>query len=786
MRRVWRTGWRCTQRRDYGSSGEYVPRHIQMQIINALRSGDRTRASKLLLNLSEGNQSPRAGDFIHLLDYCAKSPDPLFAVETARVFHEKKIHMSDTYQILTMQALCKGGYLEEGYRMLLHLWEHQKIYPSLAAYNCLLKACVDSQSPIQINNCFHLMDCQLVGKNEATYLELLKIAVWQENISVAHQIWKDYSKHYSLSSLSLRKFIWAFSRLGDLDTAYITLQMMVDLAISNGLHNPSIGVLSSSRLDIPIPSKSEPILDRSGEKEMKNRSSRATSCGNDLQLICSTINSDACSSALSTLRIERPSISKELRWSFNDVLHSCAKARNGILADKLFQQMINLGLQPSSYTYDGYVRAIIPERGYEDALGVLKLMQKENLKPHDSTLAAVAISCSKALELDLAEELLGQISGSPHPYPFNACLAACNAMNQPERAVRLLAKMKQINVHPDITTYGLLFSLFGNVNFPYEEGNILSRAEAAKRISVIETDMVKRGVQHNLLSVRNLVRVLGQEGMIKELIEHLQVAQNIDIPSDFHLVTPVYNTVLHSLVEANEGGKAIEIFKNMRSSPCPPDAETYNIMIDCCSIVKCFRSACTLVSLMIRSGCLPVTTTFTILLKILLDDENYDEAFYLLAQARSEGMSLDVLFYNTLIKKLSEKGELALLEHVIELMRRDNVQPDPSTCSYVVAAYVDNGYMKTAMQALQVLSVRMISQDGTVPEDRRSTYNEFILSEDPMVESQLASLFEIDDDNLAFALLNLRWCAIEGTAPISWSPEESPWAQRLRIKYDQS
>lgn len=40
--------------------------------------------------------------------------------------------------------------------------------------------------------------------------------------------------------------------------------------------------------------------------------------------------------------------------------------------------------------------------------------------------------------------------------------------------------------------------------------------------------------------------------MIKELIHHLHVAENIDIPSDFHLVTPVYNTVLHSLVEVKE------------------------------------------------------------------------------------------------------------------------------------------------------------------------------------------------------------------------------------------
>lgn len=56
-------------------------------------------------------------------------------------------------------------------------------------------------------------------------------------------------------------------------------------------------------------------------------------------------------------------------------------------------------------------------------------------------------------------------------------------------------------------------------------------------------------------------------------------------------------------------------------------------------------------------------------LQILLEDEKYDEAFDLLAQARSEGMLLDVLFFNTIIKKLCEKvnhlRSLFLLAHAL-------------------------------------------------------------------------------------------------------------------------
>lgn len=54
-------------------------------------------------------------------------------------------------------------------------------------------------------------------------------------------------------------------------------------------------------------------------------------------------------------------------------------------------------------------------------------MQEKNLKPYNTTLARVSIECSKALELDLSEALLEQISKFPFAGPFNVFLAACDA-----------------------------------------------------------------------------------------------------------------------------------------------------------------------------------------------------------------------------------------------------------------------------------------------------------------------------------------------------------------------
>lgn len=62
---------------------------------------------------------------------------------------------------------------------------------------------------------------------------------------------------------------------------------------------------------------------------------------------------------------------------------------------------------------------------------------------------------------------------------------------------------------------------------------------------------------------------------------------------------------------------AIEIFKNMKSCGIPLDAASYNIMIDCCSILRCFKSACALVSMMVRDGFYPQALTYTAIIKVI-------------------------------------------------------------------------------------------------------------------------------------------------------------------------
>jgi hypothetical protein len=55
-------------------------RPMQSEVVNALRRGDRQRASMLLSNFHHTKEALTKEDFSYILEYCAEAPDPLVSL----------------------------------------------------------------------------------------------------------------------------------------------------------------------------------------------------------------------------------------------------------------------------------------------------------------------------------------------------------------------------------------------------------------------------------------------------------------------------------------------------------------------------------------------------------------------------------------------------------------------------------------------------------------------------------------------------------------------------------
>ena len=131
----------------------------------------------------------------------------------------------------------------------------------------------------------------------------------------------------------------------------------------------------------------------------------------------------------------------------------------------------------------------------------------------------------------------------------------------------------------------------------------------------------------------------------------------------------------------------------------------------------------------------------------------------------------------------SSQGDIHLIEYLVERIRRAKVQPDESTLWYAFCAYVDQGLHNTAVEALHVLCMRVLSQDASILKEKGAALEDLILSEEPDAELRIIKAFGATEECSVAALLNLRWCATMGST-ISWSPEDSLWARRLAYSYD--
>ncbi|CAI9270446.1 unnamed protein product [Lactuca saligna] len=749
------------------------PTSVQKQIMNALHLGERERASSLLSHIGYNNHLLKPNNFLKILEYCASIPDPPFVLEIWKTMEEKGVDINNECHILMIQALCKGGYIEEAFNLMSNFEESPDLYPSLNKYNTILEASAKLKSATHASKCLDLMEHDMVGKNETTYTELLKLAVLQKNLPYVHNIWKEYAKYYNFNFISLREFIWAFTRLGDVGSACEALRHLVDLVFRGGfsIKENAEGNLVISRLDVPIPFYSNLEWDRC--QTLNNITSVPSIYENN--------NKDHIKIGGFDLKevkhVGRNSniglVMRILRLSFADVIQACAREKNHELAEQLFVQMQNLGIKPSRGAYDGLIRVLLQEKGFHDGMKVVKLMQERNMKPLDSTLASLSARCSKDLELNLAESFLSEMSQCTTAYPYNQLLGACGTLDEPERGIQVFGKMKKLKVAPNITTYELLFSLFGNVNAPYEDGNNESRAEAAKRINAIENDMIRNGIQHSYVSIRNLLKALGSEGMISEIEHYLHVAENqLTTPG-----APIYNIVLHSLVEAKEGQKAINEFKTLMSHGYHPNDVTYNIMIDCCTITGSLKSAQAFIAMMYHHGYPPQTQTYTSLIKLVLELGDFDEALVLLNQACSEGIELDALLFNTILRVANWKDRIDIIEYVMDRMHQERVPPDPDTCAHVFSAYVNRDCFTTAMEALQVMSINMLPQQD-IHKYKTIFEQDFIYAEDSEADLRALNLFKDSNEIHAVALFNLRWCAMAGNQ-ISWLTGQSHWVQQL-------
>ena len=69
-----------------------IARKLGEEVINALHSGQRSRASNLLTELGSGDRASEVHSFLPILQFCASAPDPLVGIFSLKLCVAHHLH----------------------------------------------------------------------------------------------------------------------------------------------------------------------------------------------------------------------------------------------------------------------------------------------------------------------------------------------------------------------------------------------------------------------------------------------------------------------------------------------------------------------------------------------------------------------------------------------------------------------------------------------------------------------------------------------------------------------
>lgn len=150
--------------------------------------------------------------------------------------------------------------------------------------------------------------------------------------------------------------------------------------------------------------------------------------------------------------------------------------------------------------------------------------------------------------------------------------------------------------------------------------------------------------------------------------------------------TKLYNALLAALVRKNEFDSAEVLFKEMQPNK---SLVTYNTMIAAYAKAGKRKEAFEAFKELKKSGLKPDYVSVTSLIKVVVDDDDFDTARNLLKDMKKAGIKADVVTYNTIIRQLCARYKWFEAKDLVADMESNGVEPNAKTYGLLM-----NGLLK--------------------------------------------------------------------------------------------
>ncbi|KAF3630430.1 Pentatricopeptide repeat-containing protein [Capsicum annuum] len=253
-------------------------------------------------------------------------------------------------------------------------------------------------------------------------------------------------------------------------------------------------------------------------------------------------------------------------YTYSILIKCCTKVRRFDMIEYILAEMVYLGIECTSVTYntivDGYGKAKLFEL-MENSL--TDMIESETAFPDVFTLNSVIGSygsCGKLEKMEKWYEDFQVMGIKPDVMTFNILIRSYGRAGMYQKMDSVLDFMRNRFYSPSVVTYNIIIETLG-------------KAGLIKNMEQFFLQMKHEGVKPTSFTYCSLVSAYSRAGLLENVDSIMRQVENSDVVLD----TPFFNCIISAYGQAGDIEKIVALFLEMQVRKCKPDHITYSSMI---------------------------------------------------------------------------------------------------------------------------------------------------------------------------------------------------------------
>ena len=313
-------------------------------------------------------------------------------------------------------------------------------------------------------------------------------------------------------------------------------------------------------------------------------------------------------------------------------------------ARQLFDEMVEEGCEPTSELYTALLSAYCRNNQIDEAFSILNQMKTlPRCQPDVFTYSTLLKVCVDATRFELVESLYEEMAErliSPNTVTQNIVLNGYGKAGKFDQMEKVLSGMLESKTcSPDVWTMNTILGVFGN------KGQIDMMEKWYEKFRNF-------GIEPETRTFNILIGAYGKKRMYDKMSTVMEYMRKLEFP----WTTSTYNNVIEAFADAGDAKHMEYTFDQMRAEGMKADTKTF------CCLINGYANA-GLFNKVISSAQL----------------------------AGKFEIPENTSFYNAIISACAKANDLMEMGRVFERMKDKQCQPDSTTYSIMIEAYIKEG-----------------------------------------------------------------------------------------------